>query len=391
MTAPKTVRLKSLRRVSSGHLWVFRTELQALPEGLKPGDMVYIAGPGGDFSGTGYINPTNTLAVRILTHRKIKSFKDFLLRSLERAIDYRRTLYGQLTTCRLVFSEGDLLPGLVVDKYEGVLVVQILTAGMERQRRTIIEALRELLEPECIVLRNDSPFRQTEGLPQEKAVVYGRLPERLTVREGPLLVEVDPLEGQKTGMFLDQRENRLAFSELVPSGSKGLDVFCYNGLWGLHLAKKGCEVSLVDSSPEALRQAQRNAELNGLNTVEFIEADAFEFLTKEKARHPGSYDFVVLDPPAFVKSKRSLPSAIKGYRSINANAMALLRSGGLMATSSCSHHLSEEAFLEVIRYAARVNNRRVRIIEMRSQAKDHPYLVSMPETRYLKCAFLHVL
>lgn len=391
MSKPRTVRVKNTSRISSGHLWLFRTELQGHLEGLNPGELVYLTTTRGDFLGTGYINPSNTLAVRLLSHRKITSFRDFFIQSLERAINYRKTLYGKLDTCRLVFSEGDLLPGLIVDKYEGVLVVQILTAGMQRHKKTIINGLKELLEPECIVLRNDSPFRLTEGLPQEKAVVHGKLPESLLIKEGNLTVEVDPLEGQKTGMFLDQRENRIAFSELVPSNTVGLDLFCYNGLWGLHLAKKGCQVTLVDSSSVALRMAKRNAALNGLQGVEFIECDAFEFLTKEKARRPRTYDFVVLDPPAFVKSKRTLPSAIKGYKSINANAMALLKPGGFMATSSCSQHLSDEAFLEVIRYAARVNNLKVRLIEMRSQAKDHPWLVSMPETKYLKCAFLQVL
>ncbi|RME65717.1 MAG: rRNA large subunit methyltransferase I, partial [Nitrospirae bacterium] len=182
--SPKTVRTKSLKRLSTGHLWIFKSELLSSTEGLNPGDLVYVAGPKGDFIGTGYINPSNTLAIRLLSNKKIPSIKKFFQQSLERAINYRKTLYQELTTCRLVFSEGDLLPGLIVDKYEDVLVLQILTAGMERQKRTIIETLKELLEPKCIVLRNDSPFRLTEGLPQEKAIVHGKLPEKLLTKEG---------------------------------------------------------------------------------------------------------------------------------------------------------------------------------------------------------------
>jgi 23S rRNA (cytosine1962-C5)-methyltransferase len=240
------------------------------------------------------------------------------------------------------------------------------------------------------VLRNDSSARLLEGIVQEKGVLKGAVDKLPLLQEGSLSFEIDPLSGQKTGFFLDQRENRIAFSELAGQG-KGLDLFCYAGAWGLHLADKGARVTGVDGSGSAVEQAMRNAEINGLSgKCRFVRADVFEFLKHEVSRRT-SYDFIVLDPPAFVKSRIKLKEALRGYREINAGAMRLLRRGGLIATSSCSHHIGKEMFLEMLRSAARDAGRQVRLVEMRSQAKDHPMLLPMPETEYLKCAFLEVV
>ncbi len=386
----KTVKLKRTKRLLAGHLWVFSNEIASRLKDYTPGEIVHLQDMKGRSLGVGYINPHSLIAVRVLSRRKIEINRTFLTSRISQAIEYRRSLLREIHACRLIFGESDLLPGLIVDKFDNTLVVQTLTAGMERLKEQILDILQEHLCPECIVVRNDSAFRKMEGLEEEKYIARGQLRSLPKIREGDLIIEIDVIKGQKTGFFLDQRENRQAFASVV-KGGKGLDLFSYSGAWALHLARKGAEVTAVDSSSHAIEMVMRNAEINGLSDrIETVCSDVFDFLD-EKRDSRQRYDFIVLDPPAFVKSKESLKRAIKGYKAINASAMALLRKGGLLATSSCSYHLSPEAFLEVIQYAAKVNNRYTRIIEFRSQARDHPFLASMPETRYLKCAIVQVL
>jgi 23S rRNA (cytosine1962-C5)-methyltransferase len=385
----KTVRVRKTKRVLSGYLWVFSNEIEGKLKGFTPGELVELTDRRGNFLAIGYINPRSLIAVRVLSRKKTEIDHNFFKSRIKEALLYRQKIYNGLESYRVVFSESDLLPGLIVDRYGDVVVTQILTAGMEGFKDTIVDIIKELLNPSCIIMKNDSPFRQMEGLETEKAIVDGSLEKLPIIREAELQFEVDPLEGQKTGFFLDQRENRQTFASLI-DGGEGLDLFCYTGAWGMHIAQRGARVTCVDSSKSALYMAEKNAILNSLtDKMEFVCADVFEYLTELRSTRK-KYDFIVLDPPAFVKSRSTLSKAIKGYRSINANAMALLKKGGFMATSSCSHHLSEEDFLDVIRYAAQVINRYVRVIELRSQAKDHPVLLSMPETRYLKCAILQV-
>jgi 23S rRNA (cytosine1962-C5)-methyltransferase len=383
------VRLNRTSRVLAGHLWVFSNELSGSPKGSEPGSLVELRDRKDAFLGIGYINPHSLIAVRILTRQREEIDSLFFKKKVLDALEYRKQFLEETNSFRVVFSEGDFLPGLIVDKYDNCLSVQILTMGMEVRTETIIEVLDEILSPSVIVLRNDSSSRLLEGLKQDKRVVKGTLDKPPVARESSLLFEIDPLSGQKTGFFLDQRENRVAFSRLVKSG-KGLDLFCYAGAWSLHLGHEGAEVTGVDESENATALARRNAELNGLSEeCVFQRADVFTFLKDEMSR--GSvYDFVVLDPPAFVKSRIKVKEAIKAYRMINAHAMGLLRKGGLLATSSCSYHIDKEMFVEMLRAAARDAGRQVRLIEMRSQGKDHPILLSMPETEYLKCAFLEV-
>jgi 23S rRNA (cytosine1962-C5)-methyltransferase len=260
---------------------------------------------------------------------------------------------------------------------------------MEKMSDMIIEVLDHLLSPSAIVLRNDSSARLLEGLEREKRVIKGTLDPLPVIQEDSVRFEIDPLSGQKTGFFLDQRENRRAFAALVGAG-KGLDLFCYSGAWGMHLAEKGCELTGVDESESAIEQAERNAVMNGLSErYVFRKADVFEFLKSEVARE-ARHDFIVLDPPAFVKGKTKVKEALRAYRAINANAVRVLREGGLLATSSCSYHIEREVFIEMLRAAAKDAGRQVRLVELRSQARDHPVLLSMPETEYLKCAFLEV-
>ncbi len=385
----RSIKLRTSKRILGGHLWVFSNEVASSLKGYEKGELVEVYDKKGGFLGIGYINPDSLIAVRLLSRRKVNIDKEFFKRRITEALRYRMLVYPEERNFRVVFSDSDLLPGLIVDKFDSTLVVQILTAGMDRLRNLIFKALDEVLEPETIVVKNDSPFRAMEGLKQECLIIKGTLDKQPVVNEGGFSFEIDVLGGQKTGYFLDQRENRLAFASLVRGGI-GVDLFSYVGAWGIQLASKADRVICVDSSDDAVRLIKRNAELNNLShKVDALCEDAFEFLNRardDKKR----FDFIVVDPPAFVKSRASLSRAISGYKALNANAMVVLKKGGLMATSSCSYHISAEDFLDIIRYAARVTNRYVRLIEYRSQAKDHPFLVSMPETRYLKCAILQV-
>ncbi len=386
----KDVKLKKTKRLLSGHLWVFSNEIASRLSGYEPGEMVNLLDRQGNFLGRGYINPRSLITIRLLTRRKQEINRRFLTERISDAIKYREDVLGDTSSCRLVFGEADLLPGIIVDKYNDLLVVQLLTAGAERLKDRVIDVLARLLNPSAVVMRNDSAYRTIEGLLEEKYVAMGEVKEMPLIREGDCRILVDVLEGQKTGFFLDQRDNRLAFSSLVKGGT-GLDLFSYSGAWAVHIARKGARVIAVDSSSRAVEMISRNAAINGLSErIEPVCADVFDFLDAERSEGR-RYDFIVLDPPAFVKSKANLKQAIRGYRAINANAVAILKRGGFLATSSCSHHLTLEAFLEVIQYAARVNQRYLRIVELRSQGRDHPVLATMPETRYLKCAFIQVI
>jgi len=381
--------LKRTSRVLGGHLWIFSNELSESPRRHEPGSLVEVYDNQEKYLGTGYINPKSLIAVRLLTRQREEINADFFRKRIAAAIDYRKRFLPPDVCCRIVYSESDFLPGLIVDKYSDCLVVQLLTAGMEQQRDLLVDMLDEMLSPKVIVLKNDNQNRILEGLPLEKLIVKGAGSASVSVAEGAVKSEVDLLSGQKTGFFLDQRENRLAFSNLVNRGI-GLDLFCYTGSWGLHLARKGAKVTFVDSSEAAVKQARRNAELNGLTAgCVFIKADVFNFLKRE-ADSGGLYDFVVLDPPAFVKNKAKLKEGLRGYREINAMAMSIIKEGGLLATSSCSHHVGKAEFIEMLHLAAKDAHRNPRLLELRSQGLDHPVLLSMPETEYLKCAFLEL-
>ncbi len=386
----KDIVLKRTKRINEGHLWVFSNEIGSRLSGYAPGELVRLIDRKGNFHGIGYINPHTLIAVRILSDKDIPINRDFFYDRIKKAIQFRKKTIGELPAQRLIFSEGDLLPGLIVDKYADALSLQFLTAGMDARKPEILEILDELVSPSTIVVRNDSPFRKLEGLPIETSVFKGEIKGPVEISEGDVKLRVDLLKGQKTGFFLDQRENRLSFSSLI-NGGRGLDLFSYSGAWALQAARRGAEVIAVDSSEQAVRMINENASLNRLSAVVHPErADVFEFL-KEELKKGKTYDFVILDPPAFVKSKTSLKTGMAGYRKINEMALGLLKPGGLLATSSCSYHLSEDTFLEILLRAARSAGKLLRLIEIRSQARDHPVLLSMPETRYLKCIFAQAL
>ncbi|HXX58767.1 MAG TPA: class I SAM-dependent rRNA methyltransferase [Thermodesulfovibrionales bacterium] len=386
----EVVRLHRTARILAGHLWVFSNELAASPKRFESGSLVELRDKKDTFLGIGYINPHSLIAVRILTREREEVNADFFRKRILAALEYRRRFVKEENSFRVLFSEGDLLPGLIVDKYDDCLVVQVLTMGIERWSDTLIELLDDILSPSAIVLRNDSTSRLLEGLQQEKRIIKGSLTNLPVVRESSFSFEIDPLSGQKTGFFLDQRENRIAFSKLV-KGGEGLDLFCYSGAWSLTLSHKGAHVTGIDESSSAITRAVQNAKRNNLSDrCVFRKADVFDFLKKEVSLK-NRYDFIVLDPPAFVKSGSRVKEALRAYRDINANAMRLLREGGMLATSSCSYHIGREAFREMLHSAARDAGIQARLIEIRSQARDHPILLSVPETEYLKCAFLEVL
>jgi len=384
------IHLRRTKRILGGHLWVFSNEIYETMRGYAPGSLVELFDRQENFLGTGYINPNSLISIRILSRERVEIDREFVRRRLRAALDLREKLFEDREALRLVYSEGDYLPGLIVDKYGTCIVLQFLTYGIEAFKDLIIELLDEMLDPDTIVLKNESRSRSLEGLSLYKEVVKGSLDELPLIRENGVSLEIDPYSGQKTGFFLDQKENRRTLRRYV-KGGKGLDLFCYTGAWSLNLAFSGAEVTGVDDSERAIGQAVKNAAMNALqDRARFVRDEVFSFLRRKAAEDGEKYDFIVLDPPAFVKSSGKLKEAVRAYREVNGLCMRLLKPGGLIATSSCSYHLGREIFLEMLRDAARDAQRGLRLLELRSQDRDHPVLLSMPETEYLKCAFLVV-
>jgi 23S rRNA (cytosine1962-C5)-methyltransferase len=380
------------RRVRQGHPWVFSNEIARIDGQPDPGDALRICTTSGQILGTAYYNPHSLIAARLLSREDEEiDGVDFFRHKLQQALAYRQAVYGDLNAMRVVYGEADGLPGLVVDRYDQVLVIQLLTLGMERRREAILQALQQLFEPKAVVARNDVAVRDLEGLPQQVEVVSGKLPEPLLITEHGLRFEVDVLQGQKTGHFLDQKENHQALQGRV-EGRRVLDLFSYSGSWSIHAARYGAaEVLGIDISSRAVELAQANARHNFQEQIcSFRQSDVFEELKNLKARGE-RFGTIILDPPAFVKSKKRLQQALRGYLTVNRRAMELLEPGGYLFTCSCSYHMQREAFLDTVRQAARKAGRELRLIEMRGQAYDHPVLLSCPETDYLKCLVLQVL
>ncbi|PRR69935.1 class I SAM-dependent rRNA methyltransferase [Neomoorella humiferrea] len=381
-------------RLQRGHPWVYRTEIASIHGTYTPGDIVAVEDYRGRFIGRGYINPASMITVRILTNdRDEKIDKVFWRRRLTAAVDYRRRVLAGAGTdaYRVVFGEADFLPGLIVDKFGPYLVVQTLALGIDRFKETLVEILDELLQPEGIYERNDAPVRELEGLELRSGFLKGPFDPQVIIQENGLKFYVDLAAGQKTGYFLDQRENRAALQSLV-KGARVLDCFCHTGGFSVHAAHYGArEVLGLDISPEAIAMARRNAVLNGFgNLCSFEEANVFDAL-REFERRKERFDVVILDPPAFVKARKALEGAIRGYKEINLRAMKLLSPGGFLVTCSCSYHMPEDLFLEVIQSAAMDARRRLRLLARRGQALDHPVLLGYDESRYLKCLLLEII
>ncbi len=378
-------------RVLAGHPWIFRNELHGWPPDAAPGDLADVSDSRGTFLGRGYLNPRSTIAVRLLARERIPIDQDFFSSRIAQAQRWRDKLLGPRPLYRVVHAEADGLPGLIVDRYGGALAVQILTAGMERRRDLIVKALTEILPPSIIVARDDSPMREREGLTRNRSVVAGTLPPDFSVQVHGLDVTVDLLEGQKTGLFLDQLHNYRLIEHLSADAAV-LDCFCYTGLWGLHAARYGAARVLgLDQSAAVVERAQALAERNGLaDRCAYRVGNVFDEL-KERDRRRESFDLIILDPPAFVKTRSRLAEAAAGYKEINLRAMRLLRSGGFLVTCSCSHHLTSERFRSLLQEAAGDARRTVRLVAQGNQGPDHPILLGLPESEYLKCLVLQVI
>jgi 23S rRNA (cytosine1962-C5)-methyltransferase len=389
-TPVHTIQLKKNeeRRILAGHSWIFSNEIHDALHGLEPGDVVRVVSASGRFLGIGHVSPNSLIAIRLLSRRQVEIDRAFYRLRLLAAEERRRWLYPGSSVYRLVFGEADLLPGLIVDRYDRHLVVQVLTRGMAQVEDVLLDILREIFQPASIVLRNDSPMRTLEGLSLERRLALGELPDPLLIELDGIRFVVAPLEGQKTGFYLDQRENRPRLRGLA-HGKRVLDACCYEGAWGVYAARFGAsEVVGVDVSEAALARARQNVQVNGLDTpCRFVARDIFDFLTEGKEQ----FDAIILDPPAFIKSKAKLREGERGYLEINRLAMKLLPPGGVLVTCSCSHHLSRDRFQVLVGQAARLAKRRLRLLEACGQSRDHPVLMSMPETAYLKCFILEVL
>lgn len=377
-------------RILAGHPWIYEGEIDQISGNPAPGDIVDVLDYRGKFLGRGFINPASKITVRILTREDEPVDGDFFRKQLVRAREYRRAVVGEIPCYRAVFGEADFLPGLIIDIYEDVAVIQTLALGMDVRKGLLVELLSDVFGLDKVYERNDARSRELEGLPLQKGFLLGEFPTAFWIRENELQFWVDVESGQKTGYFLDQRENHRAIEPWCP-GAKVLDVFCYTGGFALHAASYGAkDVVAVDSSRSALELAQMAASRNGLErTVNFIEGNAFDVLRDFEARGE-SFDLIIVDPPAFAPSKRTLASAVRGYKEINLRAMKLLPPGGVLVTCSCSYHITPEIFLEMLADAAADVGRHARLVEFRPQAKDHPVLLGVKETHYLKCAFLRI-
>jgi 23S rRNA (cytosine1962-C5)-methyltransferase len=371
------------RRIIKGHRWVFSNEIADPIRDFEPGSLVEVLTAKGVSLGTGYINPVSLIAVRLVCPPGKKPDEDFLRQTLLEASRFRQFVYPGAESFRLVFGESDSLPGLVADRYGDVLVYQAGTLGVALMEGSIRELLVDLFRPAALVFRNDSPSRALEGLGMEKGVAYGSVAGEVPISIDGIKYLVDVLGGQKTGMYLDQRDNRSAAKKWM-KGKRVLDLFCYNGAWGLSAVAGGAaEVIGVDQSADAVEQARRNAEFNGFgDRLSFVAGDVFDYL-KRLAR--ASFDVIVLDPPAFAKTRSAVAEAGKGYTDINRRALLALKPGGILITCSCSYHMSEELFREALISAGQASGRKLRLLQVSGQSLDHPALLAMPETRYLKC------
>ncbi len=376
-------------KIVRGNPWIYDNEILKVEGDFSPGDVVDIYDSSKSFIGRGFINPNSKIRVRVVTRKEEEINKDFFRERILKAWEYRKKVVD-VDSCRVVFAEADFLPGLIVDKFSDVLVIQTLALGIDRFKEVIVELLDEIFNPRGIYERNDVSVRELEGLPQVKGFLKGKFDTKVEILENGIKMIVDVENGQKTGYFLDQRENRASLKGLV-DGAEVLDVFCYTGGFSLHALKYGAsKVISVDSSGTALGMAKENAKINGfIDKIEFIEENAFDLLRRFH-KEGKTFDVVILDPPAFAKSSKNLDSALRGYKEINLRAMKIIRDGGFLITCSCSQHVTRELFEKVIESASFDANRLLRLLEFRYQAKDHPILLSHPESLYLKCGIYQV-
>jgi len=382
---------KISRRIESGHPWIFGNEVNTVEGDAAGGETVEVYTHDKKFVGRGYINPQSQILVRLLTREKSEVIDEgFFYGRIKEAWEYRQKL-GYTENCRLIFGEADFMPALIIDKFNDYFVLQTLALGMDRWKPAIVKALEQLFSPKGIYERNDVPVRELEGMPQQKGFLSAPFDTQIIIRENGLQMHVDIENGQKTGYFLDQQDNRRAIRHIV-KGADVLGAFCYTGSFETHAGWYGAKSVLgLDISENAVAQARRNAELNGLDRICKYEAvNAFDVL-KQWSKEGRQYDVVMLDPPAFTKSRETIQKAITGYKEINLRGMKLVKKGGFLVTSSCTNLVQPELFLETIQMAARDARRKLRQVTFQAQASDHPIIEGWENTNYLKFLIVQVL
>ena len=378
---------RGAKRIRNGHLWVYRSDVREANDATA-GQIVRVADEAGNAVGQAFYSDRSEIALRFLTTGEETIDREWWRARLRQSATRRSQVARETNAYRLVYSEGDLLPSLIVDRYDDLFVMQTLSQGTEQLKSTLAELLVEEFKPRTIVERNDARVRELEGLDRRAATLYGEAPEEIEINQHGARFLVSPLGGQKTGAFLDQRENYLA-ARRVARG-RALDCFTFNGAFALHVASACKSVLGIDISAEAIAAAERNAVRNSASNVEFRAANVFDAMREFEAGGE-RFDTIILDPPAFAKNRASLASAARGYKEINLRALKLLNPGGVLVTSTCSYHVSEEMFLEIIADAALDARRRVQLVERRGQSSDHPVLLGVPETHYLKCVIARVV
>jgi 23S rRNA (cytosine1962-C5)-methyltransferase len=374
-------------RIRGGHLWIYHSDVVDTDE-VTGGSIVTVRDPSGNFVGQAFFSDSSQIALRFLSQTEELINRQWWRKRILEAAARRVGISSNTNAYRLVYSEGDLLPSIIIDRYDDVLVLQTLAQGSENIKQPLVEVLVDEFAPRAVIERNDVRVRQHEGLEMITGTLYGEAAEQLEILQGGFRFMVAPLAGQKTGSFLDQRENRIA-ARAVAHG-RALDCFTFNGTFALHLAGVCDQVLGIDISAEAIAAAQRNAELNNATNVDFHEANVFDAL-REMEGAGERFDTIVLDPPAFAKNRASVRAAARGYKEINLRAIKLLNPGGILVTCTCSYHMSEEMFLGIIAQAANDAHRKIQLVEKRTQASDHPVLLGVPETYYLKCVIARVL
>ena len=379
------------KKLLQGHPWVYGNEIERVEGEIEDGGLVTVVDFRGRYMGTGFYNSKSLITVRLLTHRQEEITDELIASRVKAACDYRRFVMNRPGTdsCRLIYGEADRLPGVIADRFGGVIVLQVLALGMERFTQTIADALLACEKPDCLLLQNDDAIRRKEGMECFTRVLYGTLPEENIIHENGVKLAVDVLGGQKTGYFLDQKDNHL-FVRQFCKDARVLDCFSYIGAFALNAAAAGAkEVTAVDISEAAVQLIEKNAALNGAN-ITAVCANCFDFL-RAQVKAGEKYDVVVLDPPAFTKAHANMASACRGYKEIALSAMRLLPAGGVLATHSCSYHMPEEVFVNTMLSAAQDLHRQVRVITLRRQDIDHPVLAGYPESHYLKSLWLQML
>lgn len=374
-------------RIRSGHLWIYRSDVVEADE-AGAGSIVIVRDQNRNFVGQAFFSDSSQIALRFLSQTEEPIDREWWRSRLLEAAARRAGITSDTDAYRLVNSEGDLLPSIIIDRYDDVLVLQTLSQGSERIKPLLVELLVEQFAPRAVVERNDVRVRQHEGLELIAGTLYGEAPAEFAMLQAGIRFLVAPLTGQKTGSFLDQRENRIA-ARAVAHG-RALDCFTFNGAFALHLASVCDSVLGIDISADAIQAAHKNAELNNATNVQFREANVFDAL-REMEVAGERFDTIVLDPPAFAKNRASVKAAARGYKEINLRAIKLLKPAGVIVTCTCSYHMSEEMFLEIIAAAANDAHRKLQLVEKRTQSSDHPILLGVPETYYLKCAIARVL